>query len=884
MSLLGGRAEEVLARFRQQKPKAARLAEWVCLAARIEHGLLREARLRLAPELDASAEADLWFSPLVESWSARAFVFNPAIAALLQDELFKDCNRAERAWALTRRVHSHVPPIVKMEEMITWLARARDANASGVIEGALRTILRTMLHDETQGMGVARWVLRAIRRLPVRVQEADTARLLTFGAAVRLGLLAFPGAAVSMPAQDSRWLLPWANGGAQLPLRVQWDSTGLTFFHGVDSARGHVLLVPETRPILLEVAWQQRGQEQRRLVEAAMGARVFIPAGVSELRLRTVAGDEFELMASVPGVEPVPPLYLDQTVWQSCVWIPDREQPTTAYFIDSSTLLTAASAFPYEALGVRIEVLWNGERWWATLREKDPEAGYALLELPGEAPAAHVPKGIFFTSPDDSVPDHMRTWIAYAMSADGPMWIEGTFNPDAPRNEQAFLFTRSSVPHSRPPVGAPLFIGGVFLVGHCNGWDGLQVLYGSGRKAIQARSVSHRLPPDRVAPVGSMLPREEDFSFDEDESEEAARLSGLEVRLDELRELILNQGDVDSLVFAQLPNELVKRKVSSELLPAGTRQATIADVGGARNARLALDLQSLELDGGDSAACDATIDLSRVRLMLLLDDVAKTSSPAGGISGDHAEESLVSLKLQARIEFVTDVPDDGAEMITGVQLSSVEDIKVVAVHSKPGKKSRRPAPSRKVPESAKTMSPDVASNVFAKYMGPLVRKLCRRLGCTDEDATDAALEAIFSYLRAPERHDPAKVGLDTYLLKTATIFVRNRMRSESVRSRREQQYGDIAALGTTSREEEMKVSVEAGSALNRLVSQGALSDEKDIATLRLLLQGENSIEELAKAMGLHELPVEDKRRAVKRYRDRLMRRLARVGKEGSEVS
>ncbi|RKI09907.1 sigma-70 family RNA polymerase sigma factor [Corallococcus sp. AB030] len=881
MSLPATRAEELLARFRQQRPEAVRLAELVCLATRIEHGLLREARLHLAPDLDAGAEADLWFSPLVESWSARAFVLSPAIAALLRDALFEERDRAERAWALIQRLHAHVPPIIAVEERVTWLAHARGPNALGDIESALRTVLRTMLHDTAQGLGVARWALRALPRLPALVREMETARLLTFGAAVRLGLRAFPGGSVSMPSQDVRWLLPGPDRESLFGLRMEWDSTGLTFLHGLDGDRGHALLVPDTRPLLLEVVWLQEGQEQRRLIEAGDGARVPIPAKITALQVRTVAGDEFEVVTPVPGEEPELPRYLDPAVWQSCARLPDREQPTTAYFIDSSAMLTAASAFPNERPGARIEVDWNGERWWATLREKDTEAGYALLELLEGTSAAHAPTGIPFIAPNDPVPSPVTTWVAYAMSADGPVWFEGTVEPDAPHHEQTFRATRASASHDRPPIGAPLFMGGLFLVGHFNGWDGQQVRLGSGSKLIRERSALHQTPsqphPALVVPIAPTPPREEDSAFDADASEEAARHAGLEARLDELRELIRNQSDIDSLVLSQLPPLLLGSKVASRLLPAGTRKATISDMGEGKHARLSLDLRSLELE--NTAACDATIDLDKVQLTLRIDD---SSTP--GRKGDEEVEAIVSLKVLARIGVVTEVPEDGVEMITSVYLSGIEEIAVVAVHKQPGTRSRGSPKRRDAKEGAQRTAAPAPIDVFGKYMGLIVRRLGRSVPCSEETASDAAIDAIFAYLRAPERHDPAKASLETYLFQIARRVAQDRMRSESARLQREQHYVDIAAIQAGNPKGRMDSSAEAEAIMKTLVSRGTLSDAKDIATLRLFLEGENSTETFAEAMGLKGLPKEELRREVKRYRDRLMKRLSRVGEEDSNLS
>ena len=66
--------------LRLDNPDALRLGELVSLAARIEPELLRAVRLELTP-FDAAAEADLWFSPLVETRTADWIALVPAAAS-----------------------------------------------------------------------------------------------------------------------------------------------------------------------------------------------------------------------------------------------------------------------------------------------------------------------------------------------------------------------------------------------------------------------------------------------------------------------------------------------------------------------------------------------------------------------------------------------------------------------------------------------------------------------------------------------------------------------------------------------------------------------------------------------------------------------------------
>ncbi|MGH9945327.1 MAG: hypothetical protein ACRD9R_23495, partial [Pyrinomonadaceae bacterium] len=99
------RAATLVARVRRSAPEVVELARAVSLAARVEPALLRRARLDLLPHLDAGAEADLWFSPLVEAHDALALTFAPAMSDVLRRELAENQTLLERAWAVVSEVH-----------------------------------------------------------------------------------------------------------------------------------------------------------------------------------------------------------------------------------------------------------------------------------------------------------------------------------------------------------------------------------------------------------------------------------------------------------------------------------------------------------------------------------------------------------------------------------------------------------------------------------------------------------------------------------------------------------------------------------------------------------------------------------------------------------
>jgi RNA polymerase sigma-70 factor (ECF subfamily) len=177
--------------------------------------------------------------------------------------------------------------------------------------------------------------------------------------------------------------------------------------------------------------------------------------------------------------------------------------------------------------------------------------------------------------------------------------------------------------------------------------------------------------------------------------------------------------------------------------------------------------------------------------------------------------------------------------------------------------------------------PVASADVFRAFMDPIVAALSRKRGRPPDDVYDSAIDVLVSYLRNPERFIAQKGRLSTYLTQAARKRALDRHRSTEARRRREQEFGGVFELRARSPKESLEISVEARLAVGRL--ERSKLPENDRALLRLVLQGERSTRAMAEAIGMGSLPEDDCKREVKRHRDRLMKRLARFGKEGSDV-
>jgi hypothetical protein len=262
-----------------------RLATLVSIAARIEPELLRAARLRLLPDVDASAEADLWFSDLVAARSTRRIVLDAAAAAELRVLLCADGDRLHAARRVVAEMHAQAPPAVQLEEELTYLALC-GGNVAEAIEVKLTAVLSAIANDGRTGL--VDWAARAIPCMPAPVQATRAAAALqlvvggqnlepaAYGAAFR-------GSGV-LSALVAR-ALPMVSVYARL-------IAGAVEIGRASEIGWHDLPLPKTDPLVVELAIHG----QTEIVEIPREG-VLLRHCSGDVAIRTVAGDVFELRA-----------------------------------------------------------------------------------------------------------------------------------------------------------------------------------------------------------------------------------------------------------------------------------------------------------------------------------------------------------------------------------------------------------------------------------------------------------------------------------------------------------------------------------------------------------------------------------------------------------
>jgi type VI secretion system protein ImpC len=274
------------------------LAEAVSLAVRVEPELLRKMRLELFPATNAGIEADLWFSPLIESRAQSGIVFQKALAQLLRQRLAERIERLEAAWRVTESVHRYVSPAILAEEKLAYLALA---GKNEEMRELLRSVVATLVSP--RGRRLAGWAARAIGRLPEEAKYSEEAQMLAFGTSLRLGDGGLRNVSAGQSAEWGAWLSPGdletvAVGVTLLEEAVEFGPVGRTLSHRLE--------LPKTSPVTLELGWRDGTHErsERVILEPQNVKVVEIGPGVTQIDIRTVLGDSYWLTVPEPRKRP----------------------------------------------------------------------------------------------------------------------------------------------------------------------------------------------------------------------------------------------------------------------------------------------------------------------------------------------------------------------------------------------------------------------------------------------------------------------------------------------------------------------------------------------------------------------------------------------------
>ncbi len=197
------------------------------------------------------------------------------------------------------------------------------------------------------------------------------------------------------------------------------------------------------------------------------------------------------------------------------------------------------------------------------------------------------------------------------------------------------------------------------------------------------------------------------------------------------------------------------------------------------------------------------------------------------------------------------------------------------------------------------MGPDFEKSIHQRLIGrdpvapaelveaciePMVRRLAGLFPKLDDPhfVRDAVIDALLNYVEHPERFDPNRGKLSSYLYMSARGDLLNRLKSETRRRAREVRLEDVElcpSLRNILIEDRNDIELPSGLSMADIESSVGqiVTNPTDKKLLELMLDGERKTERYAEVLGISHLNADEQRRQVKRAKDRLTKRLQRLG-------
>lgn len=274
--------------LQKTSPGAVQLARLVSLATRVEPELLRAIRLRHLPKVDAGAEADLWFSSLVQASSPLGLALRLDVLAELRAELAEEDNRPllEAVWETLQLVHQSVPDAVRLEETVTYLSLS-DAPQEIIDESLLPAVAALSKRNNERAV---RWARRMLPRLPEKARGTQAAQILDVKAARQLGKPFLLGNHSPDLIQLVDWLAPGDTEQVGVGVRLLGRRRGTKWeFSQPPANEAHIIQAPKTDPIVIEIKWRakQAAQPETRQILLPLDDYVTVPYAGTEIMVRT---------------------------------------------------------------------------------------------------------------------------------------------------------------------------------------------------------------------------------------------------------------------------------------------------------------------------------------------------------------------------------------------------------------------------------------------------------------------------------------------------------------------------------------------------------------------------------------------------------------------
>ena len=177
--------------------------------------------------------------------------------------------------------------------------------------------------------------------------------------------------------------------------------------------------------------------------------------------------------------------------------------------------------------------------------------------------------------------------------------------------------------------------------------------------------------------------------------------------------------------------------------------------------------------------------------------------------------------------------------------------------------------------------PTAGPEIFQRLLEPLTEQLKQKYrGTSPETVEDCAMDAFWDYYQQPERYDPSRGSLCSYLRMSVEGDIKNTLESAASRHEVGLIDEDVEAEPTARNTsmDHMETGLIDSETHRRLMelSLDAFPCEKDRVIFSLILEGESDSDKYAKVLEIENLPPKEKRAQVKRTQDRIKKVLRRL--------
>lgn len=181
-----------------------------------------------------------------------------------------------------------------------------------------------------------------------------------------------------------------------------------------------------------------------------------------------------------------------------------------------------------------------------------------------------------------------------------------------------------------------------------------------------------------------------------------------------------------------------------------------------------------------------------------------------------------------------------------------------------------------------------SSEVCDRFLDPLIKDLNRfnpKIANRDPSLIpDAVVEALLNYIDEPEKYDPERKELYSYLRMSAEGDLKNLLDKERRRTRDQESLEGDVEVDKKSRNSPLQlVSIpdqEAEKQELREKLEDVLQSEKDVEVAEMILNEIRKTEHYVDVLNLSDLPIEKQREEVKRAKDRIKKALKRADWQG----